>query len=90
MASLARLALFVLLLTVQVVSATSLSDQPVEGAAEASLALDGADETDAADALLPAPAQRHLGAVAVPATRAYDLDGPEGPPPPLADRPPNV
>lgn len=89
MAFVARIALFVLLLTVQVIGTISRSDQPAEGAAEASLVLDDADETDVADALLPGWTQPHHVS-AVPLSGAYDLDGPEGPPPPLADRPPNV
>ena len=89
MALLARLALLVLLLTVTVVGAASLNDQPGEGAVEAPLCLDGADADDTADALLAEWTQPHFIS-AEPLSGAYDLDGPEGPPPPLADRPPNV
>jgi hypothetical protein len=89
MALIARMALFVLLVTVQVVGASSRSDQPAGGAVEASLVLDGADENDAADVLLPESTQPHL-VPAEPLSGAYDLDGPEGPPSALADRPPSV
>lgn len=89
MALLARLALLVLLLTVTVVGAVALNDQPGDGAVEAPLCLDGADADDAADALLGEWTQPHFP-FATPPSGSSDLDGPEGPPPPLADHPPNV
>jgi hypothetical protein len=89
MAFVARIALFGLLLSLQVLGAASLSDQPGSGAAEVTFDLDSADENDAADPLVVEWTHPHFIA-AEPLAGAHDLAGPEGPALPLADRPPNV
>ncbi len=90
MATVARYALLVLMVLAPVLGAfPSFAEPPDSGAVEAPLALDDADETDTADAVIAEWTQPQLAHIQG-TQRVHDVEAPEGPPLQRAERPPSV
>ena len=85
-----RIALLLLLVTVQVMGAPSFGAPPEGGAAESSLGFDGADDNDTEDDFVIAAWTHEQVVHHQGSSPAHDVDAPEGPPLPPAERPPNA